>query len=41
VVHGFLHILGYDHLSDEEALEMEGLETKILAHLGVTDPYAD
>lgn len=41
VVHGFLHILGYDHLSDEEALEMEGLETKILAHLGVSDPYAD
>ena len=41
VVHGFLHILGYDHLDDEEALEMEGLETQILASLGVADPYAD
>ncbi|WP_108396795.1 rRNA maturation RNase YbeY [Devosia submarina] len=41
VVHGFLHILGYDHLTDEEALEMEGLETQILAKLGVADPYAD
>ena len=41
VVHGFLHILGYDHLTDEEAQEMEGLETKILATLGVDDPYAD
>lgn len=41
VVHGFLHILGYDHLTDEEAAEMEGLETRILATLGVEDPYAD
>ncbi|WP_407648209.1 rRNA maturation RNase YbeY [Devosia rhodophyticola] len=41
IVHGFLHILGYDHLNDEEALEMEGLETKILAGLGISDPYAD
>lgn len=41
VVHGFLHILGYDHLTDEEAAEMEGLETKILAILGIDDPYAD
>ena len=41
VVHGFLHILGYDHLSDEEALQMEGLETQILASLGIADPYAD
>ncbi len=41
VVHGFLHILGYDHLSDEEALQMENLETQILASLGVADPYAD
>lgn len=41
VVHGFLHILGYDHLTDEEAQEMEGLETQILATLGVEDPYAD
>ncbi|KRA47803.1 rRNA maturation RNase YbeY [Devosia sp. Root635] len=41
VVHGFLHILGYDHLTDAEALHMEGLETQILASLGVADPYAD
>lgn len=41
VVHGFLHILGYDHLTEEEALLMEGLETQILASLGVDDPYAD
>jgi probable rRNA maturation factor len=41
VVHGFLHILGYDHLDDAEALQMESLETQILASLGVDDPYAD
>jgi probable rRNA maturation factor len=41
VVHGFLHILGYDHLTEDEALVMESLETQILAGLGVPDPYAD
>jgi probable rRNA maturation factor len=41
VVHGFLHILGYDHLDDAQALQMESLETQILASLGVEDPYAD
>jgi probable rRNA maturation factor len=41
IVHGFLHILGYDHLTEAEALQMEGLETQILASLGVADPYAD
>lgn len=41
VVHGFLHILGYDHIEEDEALAMEGLETQILASLGVADPYAD
>lgn len=41
IVHGFLHILGYDHIEDDEALEMEGLETQILASLGVPDPYAE
>jgi probable rRNA maturation factor len=41
VVHGFLHILGYDHMNDAEALQMESLETQILASLGVDDPYAD
>ena len=40
VVHGFLHILGYDHLTDAEALQMESLETQILGSLGVGDPYA-
>ncbi|MCS6758518.1 MAG: rRNA maturation RNase YbeY [Candidatus Devosia euplotis] len=41
VVHGFLHILGYDHLTDAQALQMESLETQILAGLGIDDPYAD
>ncbi len=41
MVHGFLHILGYDHMNDDEALVMEGLETQILASLGVADPYAE
>lgn len=41
VAHGFLHLIGYDHQMDEEALRMEALETRILARLGVADPYAD
>jgi len=41
IVHGFLHILGYDHQNEAEALQMEGLETQILAGLGIADPYAD
>lgn len=41
MVHGFLHILGYDHITDAQALQMESLETQILASLGVEDPYAD
>jgi len=40
VVHGLLHLLGYDHQTDEEAQEMEGLEVRILARLGIADPYA-
>ncbi len=40
VVHGMLHLQGYDHLDDEEADEMEALETRILAGLGYPDPYA-
>lgn len=40
VVHGMLHLLGHDHESDEEAEDMEALETAILAGLGIADPYA-
>lgn len=40
VVHGILHLLGYDHETEDEAAQMEGLECDILAHLGVPDPYA-
>jgi probable rRNA maturation factor len=39
-VHGFLHLLGYDHQTDEEAEDMETLEREILATLGISDPYA-
>ena len=39
LVHGVLHLLGYDHENDKEAAHMEGLETAILATLGVADPY--
>jgi probable rRNA maturation factor len=40
VAHGVLHLLGYDHISDAEAFEMEGLERAVLAGLGIPDPYA-
>jgi probable rRNA maturation factor len=40
VAHGVLHLLGYDHMTDEEAEAMEGLERVVLAGLGVPDPYA-
>jgi probable rRNA maturation factor len=40
LVHGFLHLIGYDHETDAEAERMEALETEILARLGVADPYA-
>jgi probable rRNA maturation factor len=39
-VHGFLHLVGYDHETDPEAQAMEALETAVLARLGVPDPYA-
>lgn len=40
LVHGFLHLFGYDHIDVEDAEEMEALETRILASLGLSDPYA-
>jgi probable rRNA maturation factor len=40
VAHGVLHLVGYDHMNEDEAAEMEGLERRILAGLGVADPYA-
>lgn len=39
VVHGFLHLFGYDHETDKEASQMESLETRILNELGIDDPY--
>lgn len=39
-VHGFLHLIGYDHENDADAEAMEALEREILARLGIPDPYA-
>lgn len=39
VVHGSLHLLGYDHIEDDEAEEMESLETEIMQTMGFDDPY--
>lgn len=39
LVHGLLHLLGYDHIEDEDAALMEGIETRTLATLGIADPY--
>lgn len=39
-VHGVLHLLGFDHIEEDEAEEMEALERQILATLGIADPYA-
>jgi probable rRNA maturation factor len=41
IVHGFLHLIGYDHETEADAAVMERLETAILAGIGVADPYAD
>jgi probable rRNA maturation factor len=38
-VHGVLHLLGHDHADEAEAARMEALETRILARLGIADPY--
>ena len=40
-VHGFLHLMGYDHEKDDDADAMETLEQEILAQLGIPDPYAE
>lgn len=39
-VHGYLHLLGYDHQTDSEAEAMEAMEREILGSLGIADPYA-
>lgn len=41
LTHGFLHILGFDHIEDDEAEYMEGFEKAILAELGIENPYND
>lgn len=41
VIHGCLHLLGYDHIDDNEAEEMENLERQLLAEIGYSDPYCN
>lgn len=41
IVHGVLHLIGFDHISDHDAEEMEALERLILNDLGLADPYGD
>jgi probable rRNA maturation factor len=40
IVHGTLHLLGYDHHDDQQAADMESREVRALARLGFADPYA-
>lgn len=40
IIHGTLHLIGFDHMEDDEAEEMEALETALLVQLGIADPYA-
>jgi probable rRNA maturation factor len=41
IVHGFLHLFGYDHVETEDAEKMEAIETRILTSLNLSDPYGD
>lgn len=41
IIHGFLHLFGYDHIENNDAEKMEAIETRILASLGLSDPYGD
>ena len=41
IVHGILHLLGYDHMDEAEAAAMETLEIRALAEIGIADPYQD
>ncbi len=41
VIHGVLHLLGFDHVTHAQAKKMEPLETRLLARLGIDDPYAE
>ncbi|QFS81681.1 Endoribonuclease YbeY [Roseivivax sp. THAF40] len=41
IVHGVLHLLGYDHVRDEDATLMERLEARILGNMGIADPYVE
>ena len=40
IIHGYLHLVGYDHVDEKEAEEMEDLERRALASIGIADPYS-
>ena len=40
LIHGYLHLLGHDHMEDTEARQMEAIEVRALATLGIADPYS-